>query len=119
MPSFHKQERIILSELGLSVPDSHLNNSTDVESGRCLLAKDTLLSDGTLAPIGVCSKNPPQHFSHLGFSYAYGDTSPRLPNIALALLVCMVFLLLETHSKSVPLCAEALFGLKILSLTSS
>ena len=55
IPSFHKQERAKVSKLGPSGPEDDLTNSTNQESGSRLLAKDTLLSDGTLAPIGIFS----------------------------------------------------------------
>ena len=68
MPSFHQQERAAGSELGTTGPDGDLTNSTKQESGTCLLAKDTLLTDGTLAPLGVCSVKPPYPFFPLGLS---------------------------------------------------
>ena len=65
--------------------------------------------------MGVCSGRPPQLFSHQGISEIYGDETPGLPKPSLALLVCRVFLLLETHFKRILLFAEARIGLKLPS----
>ena len=63
IPYFHKLERAAHSKTVPSLPDCDLTNSTKQGSGSCLLAKDTLLSDGTLALIGVFNGNPSQPYS--------------------------------------------------------
>ena len=57
--AFYSQvQRAIDSELGPCVPDDDLTKSTKEEPGSSLLAKYNLLSDGILAPVGVCSGKP-------------------------------------------------------------
>ena len=55
MSSIHKCECTADSVQGPSGPDGDLTNATEQESGSCLLEKYTLLSDGILAPVRVCS----------------------------------------------------------------
>ena len=58
MPSFNNRERVTYNKPGPSVHIS-LTNSIKQESGSCLLAMYILLSEWTLAPIGVFSGKSP------------------------------------------------------------
>ena len=70
MPSFHKKETALNSNLERSGPDDNHTKATKQEAGSCLLAKYTLLSDGTPVAMGVFSAKPPYPFSLLGISFS-------------------------------------------------
>jgi len=55
MPLWNKQEIAVISKIGRSGPDGNITNSRKQVFGSSLLAKYSLLSYGTSAPMGVSS----------------------------------------------------------------